>query len=47
MSADHPRDMLRKAARRGVVPQEERDRSDLSTRAGDAIRDAARRSVPA
>jgi hypothetical protein len=45
VSADrqHPRDMLRKAARRGVVPQEERDTTTPSERASSALRDAFRR----
>jgi hypothetical protein len=45
VSADrvHPRDQIRAAARRGVVPQEERDRTTPSERASSALRDAFQR----
>jgi hypothetical protein len=40
----HPNEAMREAARRGVVPQEERDRTDTATRAGDAVRAAFQRA---
>lgn len=45
MSRDpvHPRDGMREAARRGVVPQTERDRTTPSERASAALRDTFRR----
>lgn len=45
MSADrvHPREAMREAARRGVVPQEERDRTTPSERASTALRAAFQR----
>jgi hypothetical protein len=45
VSADrvHPRDGLRAAAGRGVIPQEERDRTTSSERASSAIRAAYQR----
>jgi hypothetical protein len=39
----HPNEAMREAARRGVVPQEERDRTTVAERASTAVRDAFQR----